>query len=166
MQASGKDSRYWMREALELAKMAGDKNEVPVGAIVVLGDEIIGRGFNSPICLSDPTAHAEIIALRDAAKTIGNYRLVDADLYVTIEPCTMCAGAIIHSRIRKLYYGAAEAKSGVIESQMSLFSENWLNHKVLVESAILEQECRSLITSFFSRRRAEKKERKASGKSD
>ncbi|MEH6444053.1 MAG: tRNA adenosine(34) deaminase TadA [Oceanospirillaceae bacterium] len=152
-----KSKEYWMEKALVLAQEAAANNEVPVGAIVVLNNEIIGKGSNSPIHSSDPTAHAEIIALRQAAKAIDNYRLTEADLYVTLEPCAMCAGAIVHSRIRNLYFGAYEAKAGAVKSNLNLLDQSCMNHKVTVFSGVCEEECGQTISSFFSRRRLEKK---------
>lgn len=148
---------YFMALAIEQAKKADALNEVPVGAIVVLDGDIIGEGYNQPISGCDPTAHAEIIALRQAAKNVQNYRLVDADLYVTIEPCTMCAGAIVHSRIRRLVYGATEPKAGVAESQQTIFTQPYFNHRVEVVSGVLLQQCTEVVQQFFKRRRAEKK---------
>ena len=154
------DDQYWMRQALELAAQAGERNEVPVGAIVVLDDQVIGRGCNRPISGCDPSAHAEIEALRDAANCLENYRLVDATLYVTIEPCSMCAGAIVHSRIKRLVYGALEPKAGVATSQISFFDLPWLNHRVDVQGGVLADECSSMISEFFARRRDEKRQTK------
>ncbi len=142
-----------MREALSLAEQGEQLGEVPVGAVVVKDNKIIGRGFNQPISACDPTAHAEVIALRDAAKNIGNYRLIDCDLYVTIEPCAMCAGAIIHSRIRKVYFGAMEPKAGAVVSTQKFFEASQLNHHAESEGAILESECREKLQTFFKRRR-------------
>ena len=119
----------FMREAIAQAKLADAKNEVPVGAVVVLDDKIIGRGFNQPISSHDPSAHAAVLALRDAASAIENYRLVNADLYVTIEPCTMCAGAIVHGRVRRVITGASEPKDGVVHSQQNIFQEPYFNHR-------------------------------------
>ena len=152
------DDQYWMRQALELAAQAGEHNEVPVGAIVVLDDQVIGRGFNCPISGCDPSAHAEIQALRDAANRLENYRLVDATLYVTIEPCSMCAGAIVHSRIKRLVFGALEPKAGVATSQAQFFVQPWLNHRVEVQGGLLADECSSMISDFFARRRDEKRQ--------
>jgi tRNA(Arg) A34 adenosine deaminase TadA len=149
-----------MRQAMELAAQADERNEVPVGAIVVLDDQVIGRGFNSPISGCDPSAHAEIQALRDAASHLENYRLVDATLYVTIEPCSMCAGAIVHSRIKRLVFGALEPKAGVATSQTHFFEESWLNHRVEVQGGVLSEECSSMISDFFARRRDEKRQAK------
>ncbi len=154
------DENYWMQKAIALAEQAAQHNEVPVGAIVVLNDEIIGQGFNQPIRSCDPTAHAEIIALRDAAKNIGNYRLVGATLYVTLEPCTMCVGAMIHGRIDRLVFGAVEPKSGAVLSQSKLLSAPYFNHEISVESGILAEECGTLLSDFFSRRRREKADMK------
>ena len=145
-----------MRKALLLAEQANEIGEVPVGAVVVFENKIIGCGYNQPIKLSNPTAHAEIIALKNAAKKMMNYRLVNCDLYVTLEPCLMCAGAIVHSRIRRLVFGACEPRSGVIQSQLSAFSMPFLNHKVEVQGGVLEEESAQLITGFFAKRRAEK----------
>lgn len=151
----------FMRQALALAQSADQLNEVPVGALVVLNGEIIGRGYNQPISGCDPTAHAEVLALREAAQYCQNYRLVDADLYVTIEPCSMCAGAIVHSRIRRVIYGAQEPKAGAVDSQQQFFQLPWLNHRVEVVGGVLEAECSAAISRFFARRRAEKKQLKA-----
>ncbi|MFW1677511.1 tRNA adenosine(34) deaminase TadA [Pontibacter sp. JAM-7] len=143
----------WMQHALSLADHAEGAGEVPVGAVVVLHGEVIGEGWNHPISGHDPTAHAEIMALRDAANRIGNYRLVDADLYVTIEPCTMCAGALVHARIRRLIYGATEPKSGIVQSNGQLLDQPWFNHQVEVVSGVLAEQCSSKISQFFRRRR-------------
>jgi|TARA_R110002050_G_scaffold5503_10_gene24362 tRNA(adenine34) deaminase len=147
----------WMHEALALADHAENAGEVPVGAVVVLDGEVVGEGWNHPISGHDPTAHAEIMALRDAAARVGNYRLVGAELYVTIEPCTMCAGAIVHSRVSRVIYGASEEKAGVVDSNCQLFQQPWVNHQVEVTSGILADACRQKISAFFQRRRAEKK---------
>lgn len=147
----------WMAKALDLAKQAALDNEVPVGAIVVLNDEIIGEGYNSPILHNDPTAHAEIQALRDACKKMNNYRLPGATLYVTLEPCSMCSGAIVHARVERVVYAATEPKSGVAESQGCFFNAPYLNHKVEVVSGILAKESSDLLTQFFQYRRDQKK---------
>lgn len=147
---------YWMAQALLLARTAADNNEVPVGAIVVRDNQVIGSGFNQPINLCDPTAHAEILALRDAASNTGNYRLTGASLYVTLEPCTMCAGAIIHSRIKRVIFGAKEPKAGAIISQSQQFDTTYNNHKVEYQGGVCRDECSQLISNFFSRRRREK----------
>jgi tRNA(adenine34) deaminase len=143
----------WMREAIALAGAARDRAEVPVGAIVVDGDAIIGRGGNAPIAQSDPTAHAEIAALRDAARALGNYRLPGCDLFVTIEPCAMCAGAIMHARIRRLVFGAPDPKTGACGSVVDLFGEPRLNHHTSVRGGVLADECGRLLSDFFGERR-------------
>jgi tRNA(adenine34) deaminase len=142
-----------MQLALDLAKQAATKGEVPVGAVVVKNGEVIGRGMNSPISLSDPSAHAEILALRDAAKNIGNYRLVDCELYVTLEPCAMCSGAIQHARIARLFYGASDYKTGACGSVVNLMAEEKLNHHTTVIKDIMSDECASLLSNFFAERR-------------
>lgn len=152
-----------MHRAIELAQQAAEQGEVPIGAVVVLDGEIVGRGWNQPITGCDPSAHAEIMALRDAGKMLQNYRLNECDLYVTVEPCTMCAGAIIHSRIRKVYYGTAEAKTGVNESICNLFAQPWYNHKVEVEGGLLAGRCRKLLKQFFAQRRSKKDDKECSG---
>lgn len=154
---------YFMHRAIELAQQAEQQGEVPIGAVVVLDGEIVGRGWNQPITGYDPSAHAEIMALRDAGKALQNYRLNECDLYVTVEPCTMCAGAIIHSRIRKVYYGTAEAKTGVNESICNLFAQPWYNHKVEVEGGLLAGRCRKLLKQFFAQRRSKKDDKECSG---
>lgn len=151
------DHNTFMAAAIQEALKADQANEIPVGAVVVLDGEIVGRGFNQPISGCDPTAHAEVLALRDAAKRIQNYRLVDAILYVTIEPCTMCAGAIIHSRIKHLVYGATEPKAGVVESQEQIFHKPYFNHHLQVTAGVMAEECTQVIQAFFKRRRQEKK---------
>ena len=143
-----------MRAALELGREARQRGEVPVGAIVVLDGVVIGEGFNQPIGSHDPTAHAEIVALRDAAKRIGNYRLVGATVYVTIEPCQMCVGAMVHARIARVVYGTREPKAGAIESAMRAHEHPSLNHRMDATGGILESECRALIQEFFAERRA------------
>lgn len=142
-----------MLHALELAKRAADLGEVPVGAVVVRDGEIIGEGYNQPIGQHDPTAHAEIIAIRDAAARVGNYRLPNSTLYVTIEPCTMCAGALIHARIKTLVYGAAEPRAGVIESAARLLEHDFYNHRIECVGGVLSEQCSALMRSFFSKRR-------------
>jgi tRNA(Arg) A34 adenosine deaminase TadA len=154
------NDQKWMELALELAAKAALENEIPVGAIVVLNNEVIGEGYNSPISLCDPTAHAEIQAIRDACKTTNNYRLPGATLYVTLEPCSMCAGAIIHSRIDRVVYAATEPKSGVAESQGRFFDAPFLNHQVDVHSGVLAEVASSQLTQFFQYRREQKKKLK------
>lgn len=143
----------FMQEALALAQQGRQAGEVPVGAVVVKDGEIIGRGFNAPISRSDPTAHAETLALRDAASRLGNYRLPDCTLYVTLEPCAMCAGAILHARIARLVYGAADPKTGACGSVVNLFAESRLNHHCRVTGGILAQECGAALKEFFAGRR-------------
>jgi len=148
-----------MRAALEQAREARQRGEVPVGAVVVLDGRVIGRGYNQPISTSDPTAHAEIVAIRAAAAAIGNYRLSGADLYVTIEPCQMCVGAMVHARIARIVYGAVEPKAGAIESAMRAHEHAALNHRVEALGGVLENECRALIQEFFRDRREEEASR-------
>lgn len=147
----------FMRAALDQAKLARDKGEVPVGAVVVRDGLVVGRGFNQPISSHDPSAHAEIMALRDAAKNIGNYRVVDATLYVTFEPCAMCAGAIFHARIKRVVYGAAEYKTGAAGSIVNLFAEPKLNFHAEIQGGVLAEECGKLVSDFFAERRAQNK---------
>lgn len=152
---------FFMTQALELARQGGAVGEVPVGAIVVQQDQIIGRGFNAPISRHDPSAHAEIQAIRDAAQRIGNYRLVDCELYVTLEPCAMCAGAIMHSRISRLFYGASDPKTGACGSIINLFQENRLNHHTSVTGGVLADDCGQMLSDFFAERRRQLKSAKA-----
>lgn len=144
---------FFMREALALAREAGTLGEVPVGAVVVLDGGIVGRGFNHPIGRHDPTAHAEVMALRDAAKNLGNYRLPGCELYVTLEPCVMCSGAIFHARIARVVYGAKDPKTGVAGSVFDLYAETRLNHHASIEGGVLAAECGQLLSAFFSARR-------------
>ncbi len=153
-----------MHHALALAAKAAAVDEVPVGALVVLNDEIIGEGWNQPISSHDPTAHAEVIALRNAAKKLANYRLPEATLYVTIEPCTMCAGALVHARIGRVVYGAVEPKSGVAESNGCIFQGAHLNHQVELIGGVLAAQCSDLISGFFQRRRQHQRENKQAPK--
>ena len=154
----------FMREALAEADAARKAGEVPVGAIVILDDKIIARGRNAVIASSDPTAHAEIVALREAAKAIGNYRLNGAVLYSTIEPCAMCAGALVHARISRLVYGARDPKAGAVETHFGICTTDFLNHRVSVEGGILEDECSRVLQSFFrDRRSSQRAERCESG---
>ncbi len=143
-----------MQRALELAREAETAGEVPVGAVVVLNGKIAGEGFNSPISSVDPTAHAECLALRDASKYCGNYRLPGSTLYVTLEPCLMCLGAMVHARVERLVYGAAEPKSGMVESNLKGTELVGLNHQIQVSSGVLADQCRSLVQRFFDVRRA------------
>jgi tRNA(adenine34) deaminase len=143
----------WMQAAIELAKEAGQSGEVPVGAVVVRDGILVGRGRNSPVGTNDPTAHAEIMALRDAAKTIGNYRLENCSLYVTLEPCTMCAGAILNSRISRLVFGASEPRTGAAGSVLDVFSNQDINHQTEVTGGVFAHECRQLLQQFFKPKR-------------
>ena len=143
-----------MRAALDQARRAAAAGEVPVGAVVVLNGEIIGAGHNQPITAHDPTAHAEIVAMRAAAATAGNYRLPGASLYVTIEPCLMCVGAMVHARIDTVVFGTPEPKAGALESTQRAHEHAALNHRLVVVSGVLMNECRELMTKFFETRRA------------
>ncbi|MCX8145499.1 MAG: tRNA adenosine(34) deaminase TadA [Azovibrio sp.] len=147
------DDAFFMREALSQAEAAACLGEVPVGAVVVRAGEIVGRGFNSPIGDHDPTAHAEVMALRDAARRLGNYRLPDCELFVTLEPCAMCAGAILHARIARVVYGARDWKTGVHGSILDLFAETRLNHHTRIEGGVLAEACGRLLSDFFAARR-------------
>ncbi|PTU75519.1 tRNA adenosine(34) deaminase TadA [Pseudomonas mangrovi] len=146
------DQRF-MTLALEQARLGGERGEVPVGAVLVQEGEVIGRGFNCPIGSHDPSAHAEMVAIRDAARQLENYRLPGSTLYVTLEPCSMCAGLIVHSRIARVVYGTTEPKAGVAVSQGDFFSQGFLNHRVLVEGGVLAEACSELLREFFRQRR-------------
>jgi tRNA(adenine34) deaminase len=150
--ASPRDVEF-MRAALALAEEAQRAGEVPVGAVVVADGTIVGRGFNAPISRRDPTGHAEIAALRDAAQALGNYRLPGCDLYVTLEPCAMCAGAIMHARIRRVVFGARDPKTGACGSVVDLFAEPRLNHHAVVTGGVLGGECGALLSAFFAAKR-------------
>lgn len=143
----------FMRAALDLARQAAAVDEVPVGAVVVVGGEIVGRGYNQPIVRHDPTAHAEIMALRDAALRLGNYRLPDSTLYVTLEPCVMCSGAIMHARVARVVFGARDPKTGAAGSVVNLYEETKLNHHAEIAGGILAEECAALLSGFFAARR-------------
>lgn len=153
MTAAGATDEGFMAEALRLAREAGAMGEVPVGAVVVKDGEIIGRGFNAPISRQDPTAHAEIVALRDAARLMGNYRLPGCELYVTLEPCVMCSGAIIHARIARVVFGARDPKTGACGSVMNLFDEPRLNFHATVTDGVLAAECGAQLINFFAAKR-------------
>jgi tRNA(adenine34) deaminase len=142
-----------MRQALALARRAEAEGEVPVGAVLVLGDDCIGEGWNCPISVHDPTAHAEVVALRTAAQRLGNYRLPGATLYVTIEPCVMCAGALIQARVTRVVFGAYDPKGGAAGSVFEVLGTNRLNHKVEVQGGLLAEECAALLQDFFAARR-------------
>jgi tRNA(adenine34) deaminase len=149
---NGSDAQF-MRIALAAAVEAGERGEVPVGAVVVADGAIVGRGFNAPISRHDPSAHAEVAALRDAAARLGNYRLPGCDLYVTLEPCAMCAGAIMQARIRRLVFGAPDPKTGACGGVVDLFAEARLNHHTTVTGGALAEECAALLKQFFGARR-------------
>ena len=144
----------FMREALALAAQGAALGEVPVGAVLVQDGEIIGRGFNCPISGSDPSAPAEMMAIRAAATAVNNYRLPGSTLYVTLEPCSMCAGPIVHSRVARVVYGALEPKAGIVQSQGQFFTQGFLNHRVLYEGGVLAEECGAILSEFFKARRA------------
>lgn len=150
----------FMQLAIQMAKSAANNGEVPVGAVVVKDGAVIGLGSNNPIAANDPTAHAEILAIREAAANIGNYRLVDCDLYVTLEPCTMCIGAIMHARIRHVYYGATDPKTGACGSVIDLLAEEKLNHHTKSTEGILKETCSHLLSDFFNERRKQKQAEK------
>ncbi|BDZ05177.1 tRNA-specific adenosine deaminase [Escherichia coli] len=151
---------YWMRHAMTLAKRAWDEREVPVGAVLVHNNRVIGEGWNRPIGRHDPTAHAEIMALRQGGLVMQNYRLIDATLYVTLEPCVMCAGAMIHSRIGRVVFGARDAKTGAAGSLMDVLHHPGMNHRVEITEGILADECAALLSDFFRMRRQEIKAQK------
>jgi tRNA(adenine34) deaminase len=144
----------WMQEALRCAQRALDAGEVPVGAIVVCGDKIVGRGWNRNISDSDPTAHAEVMALRSAGAAIGNHRLGECDLFATIEPCAMCAGALVHARIRRLVYGADDPKAGAVHSVMHVLNHPGLNHRMEVRGGVLGGRCAEIVQEFFRNKRS------------
>ena len=146
----------WMEEALRAAHRALQSGEVPVGAIVVLDGKVIARGWNQNIGANDPTAHAEIVALREAGAALGNYRLGDCDLFATIEPCAMCAGALVHARLKRLVYGARDRKAGAVESVMQVLNHPALNHRMEITAGVLAEECSAILQGFFRDRRAAK----------
>jgi tRNA(adenine34) deaminase len=152
-QPATSSDELWMEEALRAAQRALEAGEVPVGAVVVSEGRIIGRGWNRNITDNDPTAHAEIIALREAGAAVGNHRLSECDLFATIEPCPMCAGALVHARIKRLVYGADDPKAGAVLSVMQLLNHKQLNHKVEVRSGVLAGRCAELLQTFFKNRR-------------
>jgi tRNA(adenine34) deaminase len=147
------DDHQWMGLALEEAGLAAEAGEVPVGAVVVMDGRLLGRGHNSPIVLSDPTAHAEIVALRDAARAVGNYRLTGATLYATVEPCAMCCGAALQARVARLVYGAADPKAGAVQSLYRLLEDARLNHQVEVTAGVRGAECGAKLGEFFKTKR-------------
>ncbi|CAI0703362.1 tRNA-specific adenosine deaminase [Serratia liquefaciens] len=151
------NDEYWMRQALRLALRAQEEGEVPVGALLVLDNQVIGEGWNRPIGRHDPTAHAEIMALRQGGSVLQNYRLLNATLYVTLEPCVMCAGAMVHSRIRRLVYGAADVKTGAAGSLVDILRHPGMNHQVEILSGVLAEECAVTLSNFFRMRREQQK---------
>ncbi|MFQ6371449.1 tRNA adenosine(34) deaminase TadA [Shewanella sp. YIC-542] len=157
---------YWMQQALLLAKAAEAAGEVPVGAVLVRDNQLIASGRNQPIGSHDPCAHAEILCLRQAGQILQNYRLLDTTLYVTLEPCAMCAGAMVHSRVGRLVYGAADPKTGAAGSVLDLLQQPLFNHQVLVTGGVMAAECGELLSSFFRRRRREKKQLRVSSCND
>lgn len=144
---------HWLQHAIKLAQRAEAEGEVPVGAVLVLNDEVVAEGWNRPISKSDPTAHAEIVALREAAQRFGNYRLLDSTLYVTIEPCVMCVGAMVHARVKRLVYGADDPKAGAVRSAFKILQSDQFNHRVEYDCGILAEECGGLLSEFFAKRR-------------
>lgn len=151
--AETENDARWMRQALEAAKEAAQRGEVPIGTCIVGGDVLLAVAGNRTRTDCDPTAHAEIVALREAAQKVGNYRLSEAVVYSTIEPCAMCAGALIQARVRRLVYGALDEKAGAVESRFQICDTDFLNHKILVTAGVLEAECRELMQTFFQSRR-------------
>ncbi|MBA6340049.1 tRNA adenosine(34) deaminase TadA [Colwellia sp. MB02u-10] len=158
------DDRKFMHRAIELAKIADSHDEIPVGAVVVCAGEIVGEGFNQSIMNNDPSAHAEMMAIRDAGKNLQNYRLLDCTLYVTLEPCPMCAGLLVHSRIKRLVFASHDLKTGAASSAFSLINHEKHNHQVAVTAGLLADECSTMLSSFFKRRRAAKKAEKQAAK--
>ncbi len=153
-----------MQRAYELAQQAESFNEIPVGAVIVANGEIIGEGFNQSIMLNDPSAHAEMLAIRAAGQHLQNYRMLDCTLYVTLEPCPMCAGLLVHSRIKRLVYASPDLKTGSAQSVFNLVQSEYLNHQVEVTEGVMAKECSSMLSAFFKRRRAEKKAQKKAEK--
>jgi len=143
----------FMQAALGQARLAFAAGEVPIGAVLVVGDRIVAAGFNQPITANDPTAHAEVLVLREGARTLGNYRLTDAVVYVTVEPCLMCVGAMVHARVREVVYGAAEPKTGALVSTVKALESTGLNHRFAVTAGVLEDDCRAIIQQFFREKR-------------
>lgn len=164
------DDQYWMARALALAERAAEQGEVPVGAVLVRpqgdGLQVVATGYNRPITTHDPTAHAEIVALRHAATLLGNYRLPECDLYVTLEPCAMCAMALVHARIRRVVFGAPDPKTGAAGSVIDLFAQRQLNHHTAVSGGVLAEPCGALLRSFFAERRAQARAARAEAAGD
>ena len=155
MNTAAETDEQWMRQALAAAREAGSCGEVPVGTCIVSGDTLIAVTGNRTRTDCDPTAHAEIVALREAARKLGNYRLTGLDVYSTIEPCAMCAGALIQARVRRLIYGALDERAGAVHSRFSICDTEFLNHRIEVRAGVLENECRALMQQFFRNRRTE-----------
>ncbi|MCA6219157.1 tRNA adenosine(34) deaminase TadA [Photorhabdus antumapuensis] len=155
---------YWMQQAIERAMNAQEQGEIPVGAILVADNKIVAEGWNQSIIAHDPTAHAEIIALRKGGEQLRNYRLINTTLYVTLEPCTMCAGAMIHSRIQRLVYGASDMKTGAVGSLVDILRHPGMNHQIDITSGVLAEECSTMLSAFFKQRRLQHKALKAARK--
>lgn len=151
------DDLHWMQYALQLADRAEQSGEIPVGAVLVKDGVVLGEGWNQSIQLNDPSAHAEMIAIRQAAEKVGNYRLTDCTLYVTLEPCAMCAGLLVHSRVKRLVFGAKDAKTGAAGSVLDIVQHPVLNHQLVVQDGLLAQQCANKLSEFFRRRRTEQK---------
>lgn len=160
------NDEYWMRQALRLALRAQEEGEVPVGALLVLDNQVIGEGWNRPIGRHDPTAHAEIMALRQGGAVLQNYRLLNATLYVTLEPCVMCAGAMIHSRIGRLVYGAADMKTGAAGSLLDILRHPGMNHQLAITAGVLADDCAGMLSAFFRQRREQQKALKLARRAD
>ena len=160
MNSQNEIDEFFMRLAIEEAQKAENIDEAPIGAVLVLNQNVVAAGYNQVITLKDPTAHAEILAIRKAGQILNNYRLIDTTLYVTIEPCYMCVGAITHARIKRVVYGAPDLKTGSIDSATKLINNTFMNHKVEITGNVLAKECSSIISNFFSNKRKEKKEYK------
>jgi len=154
----------WMEYAMSLAERAESQGEIPVGAVIIKDDKVVGEGWNQAISLNDPTAHAEIMAIRDAGSKLKNYRIIDTTMYVTLEPCVMCTGALVHSRISRVVFGAKDYKTGAVVSVMNLLEHESMNHVVEYESGLCESQCSEQLSSFFKKRRAEKKKLKLQSK--
>ena len=165
MSESELNHEHWMRHALTLARRAWEEGEVPVGAVLVHNNQVIGEGWNRSIGPHDPTAHAEIMALRQGGLVLQNYRLLETTLYVTLEPCVMCAGAMVHGRIGNLVFGARDAKTGAIGSLMDVVGHPGMNHQVMVTEGVLAEECSAMLSDFFRARRLEKKALKEKARS-
>ncbi len=156
------DDIRWMEYAIQLAAKGEALGEVPVGAVIVKNGAILGGGFNQPITSNDPTAHAEVVALRQAAKHIENYRLIDSTIYVTLEPCTMCVGALVHARIARLVFGTTEPKAGAVVSKAQLLGSDFFNHRINYSRGLLAEQCQHQLSQFFAQRRAQKRKEKSS----